>query len=88
MDAYDNIFKLIPSQIVDNDRGAKKINKFGLIMKPSVQYFIDVITKLFIVVYFMKNNLTQVGGKCLHMMMHIPKKIQYLDFCQHNWQVL
>jgi hypothetical protein len=88
MDAYENVFKLIPSHIVDNDRGAKKINRFGLIIKPSVQYFIDAIAKLFMVVYFLKGNLTQVRGKCLCMTMHTPKRIQYLTSCQHNCQVL
>ncbi len=57
-----NVFKFIPSHIVDNDRGVEKINIFGLILKPSMQYFIDAITKLFMVVYFLKSSLTQVGG--------------------------
>jgi hypothetical protein len=87
MDAYENVFKPIPSHIVDNDRGVEKINRFGLMVKPSVQYFIDTIAKLFMVVYFLKSSLTQVGGKCLCMIMHITKRIQYLDSCQHNWQV-
>jgi hypothetical protein len=66
MDAYENVFKLIPSHIVDNDRGAEKINRFALIMKPSVQYFTDAIAKLFMVVYFLKSSLTQVGEMSMH----------------------
>jgi hypothetical protein len=62
MDAYEYVFKLIPSHIVNNDRGVEKINRFGLMMKPSVQYLIDAIAKLFMIVYFLKSSLTQVGG--------------------------
>ncbi len=53
----------------------KRLIRFGLIMKPSVQYFVDAIAKLLMVVYFLKSSLTQVGGKCPCMMLHIPKII-------------
>jgi len=40
MDAYDNVFKHGASHTIDNEKGAKNMNEFGLV-KPSAKYILD-----------------------------------------------
>jgi hypothetical protein len=40
MDAYDNVFKHGASHTIDNEKGAKNINEFGLV-KPNAEYLLD-----------------------------------------------
>jgi hypothetical protein len=39
MDAYDNVFKHGANHTIDNEKGAKNINEFGLI-KPNGEYLL------------------------------------------------
>jgi hypothetical protein len=40
MDVYDNVFKHGASHTINNEKGAKNINEFGLV-KPNGEYFLD-----------------------------------------------